>query len=44
MVCVGAMMVGSIVITAQQGQKISRADEVGFFKFGSSLLQLYLMV
>jgi len=33
-VCVGAMMVGSIVITAKQGQKVRRTDELGYFKFG----------
>jgi phosphatidylserine decarboxylase len=33
-VCVGAMMVGSTVITAKKGQKVSRTDELGYFKFG----------
>jgi len=34
-VCVGAMMVGSTVITAKQGQQVSRTDELGYFKFGT---------
>jgi len=33
-VCVGAMMVGSTVITAKTGQKVRRTDELGYFKFG----------
>lgn len=33
-VCVGAMMVGSTVITAKQGQEVRRTDELGYFKFG----------
>jgi phosphatidylserine decarboxylase len=33
-VCVGAMMVGSTVITAKKGQQVRRTDELGFFKFG----------
>lgn len=37
-VCVGAMMVGSTVITRQAGEKVSRADELGYFKFGGSTL------
>jgi hypothetical protein len=35
-VCVGAMMVGSTVITAKKGQKVRRTDELGYFKFGVS--------
>src|SRR5579859_5683332 len=34
-VCVGAMMVGSTVITAKQGQHVRRTDELGYFKFGA---------
>ena len=34
-VCVGAMMVGSIVITAKKGQQVRRTDELGYFKFGT---------
>ncbi|KAF3912585.1 hypothetical protein ABW21_db0207815 [Orbilia brochopaga] len=37
-VCVGAMMVGSTVITAKSGSKVSRGDELGYFKFGGSTL------
>jgi phosphatidylserine decarboxylase len=33
-VCVGAMMVGSTVITRQAGEKVARAEELGYFKFG----------
>lgn len=35
-ICVGAMMVGSTVITAKAGQHVRRADELGYFKFGRS--------
>lgn len=42
MVAVGAMMVGSTVLTVKEGQKVSRGDEVGYFKFGgSTILLLY---
>ncbi|KLJ06130.1 phosphatidylserine decarboxylase [Blastomyces silverae] len=37
-ICVGAMMVGSTVITAKGGQKVARGDELGYFKFGGSTL------
>lgn len=39
-VCVGAMMVGSTVITRKEGEKVSRAEELGFFKFGGSTILL----
>ncbi|KAE8150247.1 phosphatidylserine decarboxylase-domain-containing protein [Aspergillus avenaceus] len=39
-VCVGAMMVGSTVITRQAGEKVARAEELGYFKFGGSTLLL----
>ncbi|KAJ5211346.1 Phosphatidylserine decarboxylase-related protein [Penicillium cf. griseofulvum] len=39
-VCVGAMMVGSTVITRKAGEKVSRAEELGYFKFGGSTLLL----
>lgn len=39
-VCVGAMMVGSTIITRQAGEKVSRAEELGYFKFGGSTLLL----
>ncbi|RCI03615.1 hypothetical protein CU098_008171 [Rhizopus stolonifer] len=37
-VCVGAMLVGSIIITAQVGSEIKRTDEMGYFAFGGSTL------
>ncbi|KAL3453259.1 phosphatidylserine decarboxylase-domain-containing protein [Aspergillus insuetus] len=37
-ICVGAMMVGSTVITRQAGEKVARAEELGYFKFGGSTL------
>lgn len=39
-VCVGAMMVGSTVITRQPGEKVTRAEELGYFKFGGSTVLL----
>lgn len=36
MVCVGAMMVGSIKTTVDEGQEVKRGDELGFFAFGMS--------
>lgn len=33
-ICVGAMMVGSTVITRKTGDKVRRAEELGYFKFG----------
>lgn len=39
-VCVGAMMVGSTVITRQPGEEVKRAEELGYFKFGGSTLVL----
>lgn len=38
MVCVGAMMVGSTVITAKEGQKVNKGDELGYFQFGGSTI------
>ncbi|ORY76368.1 phosphatidylserine decarboxylase-domain-containing protein [Protomyces lactucae-debilis] len=38
-VCIGAMMVGSTVITAEPGP-VSRTDELGYFKFGGSTILL----
>lgn len=37
-VCVGAMMVGSTVITAKAGQSVKRAEELGYFKFGEFIV------
>lgn len=39
-VCVGAMMVGSTVITAKEGSHVKRTDELGYFKFGGSTILL----
>jgi phosphatidylserine decarboxylase len=39
-ICVGAMMVGSTVITRSAGEKVRRAEELGYFKFGGSTLLL----
>ena len=40
-VCVGAMMVGSTVITAKKGQHVRRTDELGYFKFGKPKLPMF---
>ena len=37
-VCVGAMMVGSTVITRKEGEHVARAEELGYFKFGGSTI------
>ncbi|KAI1327302.1 phosphatidylserine decarboxylase-domain-containing protein [Xylariaceae sp. FL0255] len=37
-ICVGAMMVGSTVITRNEGEHVKRAEELGYFKFGGSTL------
>ncbi|EED19403.1 phosphatidylserine decarboxylase Psd2, putative [Talaromyces stipitatus ATCC 10500] len=39
-VCVGAMMVGSTVITRKTGEKVTRAEELGYFAFGGSTVVL----
>ena len=39
-ICVGAMMVGSTVITRRTGEKVHRAEELGYFKFGGSTVLL----
>jgi phosphatidylserine decarboxylase len=39
-ICVGAMMVGSTVITRSQGEEVHRAEELGYFKFGGSTILL----
>lgn len=39
-ICVGAMMVGSTVITRNEGDKVHRAEELGYFKFGGSTILL----
>jgi phosphatidylserine decarboxylase len=37
-ICVGAMMVGSTVITREEGEHVKRAEELGYFKFGGSTI------
>lgn len=37
-ICVGAMMVGSTVITRRGGEEVRRGEELGYFKFGGSTL------
>jgi len=37
-VAIGAMMVGSIVLTTQSGQSVERMDEHGYFAFGGSTI------
>lgn len=37
-ICVGAMMVGSTVITRKPGEDVHRAEELGYFKFGGSTI------
>lgn len=37
-ICVGAMMVGSTVITRKTGERVRRAEELGYFKFGGSTI------
>ncbi|KJX98627.1 phosphatidylserine decarboxylase like protein [Zymoseptoria brevis] len=39
-ICVGAMMVGSTVITRKKGENVKRAEELGYFKFGGSTILL----
>ncbi|KAG9228871.1 phosphatidylserine decarboxylase-like protein [Amylocarpus encephaloides] len=39
-ICVGAMMVGSTVITRKGGEQVKRAEELGYFKFGGSTILL----
>lgn len=40
-VCIGAMMVGSTVITRKAGETVKRAEELGYFKFGGSTVLLF---
>lgn len=37
-VCIGAMMVGSIKFTKNEGEQIKRAEEYGYFAFGGSTI------
>ena len=36
--CIGAMMVGSIKTTVEEGQEVKRGDEFGYFAFGGSTI------
>lgn len=40
MIPVGAMMVGSIILTKQKGDTVQRGEEMGYFKFGGSTVVL----
>ncbi|KAK4936372.1 phosphatidylserine decarboxylase [Elasticomyces elasticus] len=40
-VCIGAMMVGSTVITRKPGERVKRAEELGYFKFGGSTILIF---
>lgn len=40
MIPVGAMMVGSIILTKKEGDTITKGDEMGYFKFGGSTVIL----
>jgi len=40
-IAVGATMVGSIVFTAKEGDKLKKGDEVGYFAFGGSTVLLF---
>jgi len=39
-VCVGAMMVGSIQTTVEEGEQVKRGQEFGYFAFGGSTIVL----
>ena len=39
-ISIGAMMVGSIVITTEIGSEIKRMSEIGYFAFGGSTIVL----
>ena len=39
-VCVGAMMVGSIQTTVEEGEEVRRGQEFGYFAFGGSTIVL----
>ncbi|KAK5960039.1 phosphatidylserine decarboxylase 2 PWA37_002527 [Arxiozyma heterogenica] len=42
MIAVGAMMVGSIVLTCKEGDFILKGEELGYFKFGGSTIILLI--
>ncbi|SCW02067.1 LAFE_0E13432g1_1 [Lachancea fermentati] len=39
---VGAMMVGSVILTCNEGDKVERGQELGYFKFGGSTVLLII--
>jgi phosphatidylserine decarboxylase len=42
-VSIGATMVGSIVFTTRQGQRVRKGDEHGYFAFGGSTVILFFL-
>lgn len=40
LVAVGAMMVGSTILSVEEGEMVGRGDEIGYFKFGGSTILL----
>lgn len=36
--CIGAMMVGSIITTVEEGDHVKRGQEFGYFAFGMSFI------
>lgn len=43
-VCIGAMMVGSIIMTVTEGQEVKRGEELGYFAFGTCCLGIFLLL
>lgn len=41
-VAIGAMMVGSIILSVHTGSTVRRGDELGYFKFGGSTIVLLI--
>lgn len=37
-VCIGAMMVGSTILTKKEGETVKRGEEFGYFAFGGSTI------
>ncbi|CCK70624.1 phosphatidylserine decarboxylase 2 KNAG_0E03670 [Huiozyma naganishii CBS 8797] len=42
LIAVGAMMVGSVILTRKFGDKVQKGEELGYFKFGGSTIILVL--
>ena len=40
MICIGSLLVGSVVHTVFPGQAVKRMDDMGYFKFGGSTVIL----